>query len=86
MSRYKIEISRTAEKQLKKLPRDDQRRIARAMVELGDNPRPPGSRKLTGYDDVYRVRVGMYRVIYSVSGRKLIVIILKIGHRRDVYR
>ena len=86
MSRYKIEISRTAEKQLKKLPRDDQRRIARAMVELGDNPRPPGSRKLTGYDDVYRVRVGMYRVIYSVSGRKLIVIILKIGHRKDVYR
>jgi mRNA interferase RelE/StbE len=86
MSRYKIEISGTAEKQLKKLPRDDQRRVARAMVGLGDDPHPLGSRKLTGYDDVYRVRVGMYRVIYSVSGRQLVVIILKIGHRKDVYR
>ena len=86
MARHKIEISRTAERQLKRLPRDDQRRIVRAMVDLGIDPHPPGSRKLTGFDDVYRVRVGTYRVIYSVSGRKLIVIILKIGHRKDVYR
>jgi len=52
------------------------------MVDLGIDPHPLVSRRLTGYDDVYRVRVGMYRVIYSVSGRKLIVIILKIGHRK----
>ena len=86
MTRHRIEISRTAEKQLKKLPRDLQRRLARAMEELAADPHPPGSRKLTGHDDVYRVRVGTYRVIYSVARRKLIVIILKRGHRKDVYR
>ncbi len=56
------------------------------MEELGADPHPPGSRKLTGHDDVYRVRVGPYRVIYSVARRQLIVIILKLGHRKDVYR
>ncbi len=86
MTRYDIEISETAEKQLKKLQRGDQRRVARAIVALADEPRPRGSRKLSGYSDVFRVRVGRYRVIYSVSGNRLIVIILKIGHRKDVYR
>ena len=56
------------------------------MVALGDDPHPSGSRKLAGYDDVFRIRVGVYRVIYSVSGRKLVIIMLKIGHRKDVYR
>ena len=86
MARHSIEISRTAERQLRKLPVADRRRVARAMVALGDDPHPPGSRKLLGYDDVFRIRVGVYRVIYSVSGRKLVIIILKIGHRKDVYR
>ncbi len=86
MARYSIEISRTAEKRLKKLRRDDQRRVVRAIIDLADDPRPQGSRKLTGYDDVFRIRVGRYRVLYSVSGKKLIIIILKIGHRKDVYR
>ena len=56
------------------------------MVALGAEPHPPGSRKLEGYDDVFRIRVGVYRIIYSVSGRKLVIIILKLGHRKDVYR
>ncbi len=86
MTRYDIEISETAEKQLKKLQRGDQRRVARAIVALADEPRPRGSRKLSGYNDVFRIRVGRYRVTYSVSGNRLIVIILKIGHRKDVYR
>jgi mRNA interferase RelE/StbE len=86
MARYSVAISRTAEKQLKKLPRTDQRRVARALTALGDDPRPAGSRKLTGFDDVFRLRVGRYRVIYSVEGRRLLVIVLKIGHRKDVYR
>jgi mRNA interferase RelE/StbE len=86
MARHRLEISRTAEKQLRKLHAADQRRVARAMVALGDDPHPPGSRKLSGYDDVFRIRVGVHRVIYSVSGRTLVIIILKIGHRRDVYR
>ena len=86
MARYSLEISRTAEKQLRKLPAEEQRRVARAMLALAEKPRPAGARKLTGYDDVYRIRVGVYRILYSVSGRKLVIIILKVGHRKDIYR
>jgi len=86
MARYDIEISQTAERQLKKLPRREQRRVLAAVVALGDEPVPRGSRKLTGYDDVFRIRVGRYRVVYSVAKKKLIIIVLKIGQRKDVYR
>ncbi|MCC5888784.1 MAG: type II toxin-antitoxin system RelE/ParE family toxin [Gammaproteobacteria bacterium] len=86
MAGYSVEISRTAEKQLRKLTAADREKVARALVGLGTDPHPPGSRKLSGYNDVFRIRVGVYRVLYSVEGRRLIVIILKIGHRRDVYR
>lgn len=86
MPRYEIEVSRTAEKRLRKLPRPHQARVARRMLALADDPVPPGARKLTGYEDVYRIRVGRYRVLYSVSGRRLVVIVLKIGHRKDIFR
>lgn len=86
MAKYKLEISRSAEKQLKKLPKDDQTRVAEAILELGDDPYPRGARKLSGYDDVFRVRVGHYRILYSVLEMEVIIIILKIGHRKDVYR
>ena len=83
---YSIEVTRTAEKQLKKLSRNDQRRVIEAVVALANDPYPNGVRKLTGYNDVFRIRVGRFRVIYSVSRKKLVVIILKVGHRKDVYR
>ena len=86
MARYRVEISRTAERQFRKLGADDRRRVAQAMLALGADPHPTGSRKLTGYEDIYRIRVGVFRILYSVEGRRLIVIILKIGHRKDVYR
>ena len=86
MARYNLAISRTAEKQLRRLPAEDRRRVARAMLALGVEPHPSGSRKLTGYDDVFRIRVGVYRILYSVSGRTLVIIILKIGHRKGIYR
>jgi mRNA interferase RelE/StbE len=86
MAKYKVEISRTGEKQLKKLSRDDQKRVVAAILDLAENPLPKGSRKLTGYEDVYRVRVGRFRILYSWAARILIVIVLKIGHRKDVYR
>ncbi len=86
MASYEIEITLTAEKQLKKLQRAEQGRVVAAVLRLADEPRPRGSRKLTGYDDVFRIRVGTYRVLYSVSGRRLVIIILKVGHRRGVYR
>jgi len=86
MGSYEIEISRTAEKQLKRLSVDDQLRVVRAVLALAEEPHPRGSRKLSGYDDVFRIRVGHYRLLYSISSTQLVIIILKIGHRREVYR
>ncbi len=86
MGHHEVEISRTAEKRLRKLPRDVQERIVRRMLLLAEDPFPQGAKKLTGYDDVYRVRVGRYRILYSVSRRRLVIIILKVGQRKDIYR
>jgi mRNA interferase RelE/StbE len=86
MASYSIEVSASAEKQLRKVPRADQVRILRAIVQLGADPSPPGCRKLAGYDHVFRIRVGTYRVIYDVDRKRIIVVILKVGHRKDVYR
>jgi mRNA interferase RelE/StbE len=86
MAQYRIEISATAERQLKKIRREDQVRILRSVLLLASEPRPGGCRKMSGYDDIYRLRVGNYRVIYEIEGKGIVVIILKIGHRREVYR
>jgi len=86
MASYRIEVSATAEKQIRKLPREDQLRVLRAIQPLATEPIPPGSRKVRGYDDVFRIRVGTYRILYRVGGRRLLIIILKIGHRREIYR
>ena len=86
MASSEIEITRTAEKQLRRLGRVDQQRLAKAMVALADDPFPRGARKLTGYDDVHRIRVGRYRILYSVAKRRLVILILKIGQRREIYR
>ena len=86
MANYDVEIGRSAEKQLRRLPRRDRERIVSAITSLATDPFPKGVRKLSGYDDVFRVRIGRYRVLYSISERALTVLILKIGHRRSVYR
>lgn len=69
-----------------KLPHDVPRRIGQAIDGLETDPHPPGSKKLTGEDDLYRLRVGDYRVIYQVENRQLFVLVVSIGHRRDIYR
>lgn len=86
MASYSVEISRTAEKQLRGLPREDQERVAGAMVALGAEPFPARCRKLAGHTNTYRIRVGRYRVIYSVEQDRVVIVILKIGHRKDIYR
>lgn len=86
MANYKIEISSTAEKALKKIPKKDLIKVIEAIQILSINPFPPGSRKLSGEDGVYRVRQGNYRIIYEVVDGKLIILVLKIGHRKDIYR
>jgi mRNA interferase RelE/StbE len=83
---YKIFVSRTAEKQLKKLPAATQRKVAAVILSLGIDPYPYGSKKLSGFESVYRVRVGSYRVLYEIENKRVTVCVLKLGHRRDVYR
>ncbi len=86
MSDYRVELSASAEKQFRKLQKSVQLRIVRVIRNLASDPRPRGTRRLQGYDDVYRVRTGVHRIIYSIEDRRLLIIILKIGHRKDVYR
>jgi mRNA interferase RelE/StbE len=86
MATYRIEVSATAERQIRKLPRADQTRVVRVIQALAADPHPTGCRKLSGYDDVFRVRIGRYRVLYSIEGRRLVIIILKVGDRKDIYR
>jgi mRNA interferase RelE/StbE len=86
MASYRVEISATAERQVRKLGSADRLRVLRAIRDLAVVPRPPGCRKLHGYDDVFRVRVGRFRILYSIEDQRLVVIVLKVGDRRDVYR
>jgi mRNA interferase RelE/StbE len=86
LSRYRVEIARRAVKALAALPRRDQQRVRAAIDILADNPRPPGCTKLTGDDDAYRVRVGVHRIVYEVLDDRLLVRVVRVGHRRDGYK
>ena len=86
MATYELEISRTAKKQLLQIPQSDRARVVEAMQWLATAPYPKGARKLRGYDDVFRIRVGRYRVLYSVLDATVVVVVLKVGQRKDVYR
>ena len=86
MERYKVLIKPSAVKELERISRQkDRQRIVERITALADNPRPPGSQKLTG-NDRFRLRQGSYRIIYSIEDDVLIVYVVKIGHRKDVYR
>lgn len=84
--RYDIRLSRRAAKALAKLERRDQQRIRAAIELLSDDPRPPTCVALAGEDSVYRVRVGDFRILYEIVDEVLVVHVVGIGHRRDVYR
>jgi mRNA interferase RelE/StbE len=86
MARYRIEVSATAERQIRKLPRADQIRVIRVIQALATDPRPAGCRKLSGHDDVFRVRIGRYRILYSIEDRRVVIVVLKVGDRKDIYR
>ncbi|MCA1659084.1 MAG: type II toxin-antitoxin system RelE/ParE family toxin [Verrucomicrobiaceae bacterium] len=86
MARYTVEFRRSAEKDLRRLEPAVQRRVLRAADALADNPRPNGCRKLQGSENAFRIRVGDYRVIYTVDDAVLIVAIERVRHRREVYR
>jgi len=83
---YAVEFAASALREFKALERATQRRVATHIDRLTGNPFPPGSKKLKGSPDHHRIRVGDYRVIYKVDGKRLVILVLKIGHRREVYR
>ena len=82
---YTVELSNRAKRDLATLPATVQTRIVKALRKLEPNPRPSGVEKLTG-QDAYRLRVGDYRILYEVQEKILLVLVVKIGHRREVYR
>lgn len=82
---YAIEILRSAQKQLARLDRQDQDRVLAAIRGLAEEPRPPGCKKLSGRE-AWRIRVGSIRVIYEIHDNHLRILVVVIGHRREVYR
>ena len=83
---WKIEIPHEPEKILKRLPKDLVRRILSKIEELKTNPYPSGCKKISGYEDVYRIRVGDWRIVYVVEGDRLVILILEIAPRGGAYR
>jgi len=79
-------MSKRAIKQLQRLDRGVQHRLESLINSLADNPRPSGMKKLSGRLDVYRVRTGDYRVVYQIQDKQLVVLVLEMGHRREIYR
>ncbi len=86
MSRYRIEVTRDALRALAKLDKPVRRRVQVAIDGLGENPRPSGVIALQGLRGAYRLRVGNYRVIYTIDDNRLVVLVVDLGHRREIYR
>jgi mRNA interferase RelE/StbE len=84
-ARYRLEFAAAAARHLRKLDRDTAARLHGATERLRDQPRPPGATALQGRRGYLRIRVGDYRVIYSVDDDRLIVLVVALGHRREVY-
>jgi mRNA interferase RelE/StbE len=86
VAKYKILIKPSAVKDIEAIPlKKDRRRIVDRITKLAKNPRPPGCEKLSGQDK-YRLRQGRYRIVYSIEDQDLVVYVIKVGHRKDVYR
>ncbi|PKN52322.1 MAG: type II toxin-antitoxin system mRNA interferase toxin, RelE/StbE family [Deltaproteobacteria bacterium HGW-Deltaproteobacteria-13] len=85
MVEYKIYFRESVEKDFRLIPKKDLQKILLRIKALAKDPRPPGHEKLTGQER-YRVRQGQYRIIYSIQDKELTVWVVKVGHRKDVYR
>ena len=86
MASYKLFIKPSAAKEIESAPKKDRLRIIQRIQDLSTDPLPPGSEKLSGHDDKYRVRQGTYRIVYTISDAGLVICIVKVGHRKEVYR
>jgi len=83
---YDIYVEKAAERDLKKLPAADFERIIPHLKSLAEDAKPPGSRKISGTEHDWRIRVGTYRIIYELNEKEKVVSILRVRHRREVYR
>ncbi len=86
MPRYASYLKPSADRRLARLPRDVQRRIVAAVDGLADDPRPAGMVKIAGDDNLWRIRVGDYRVVYEIHDDRLMVLVIRVAYRKDVYR
>lgn len=86
MDSYRIELTRSAEKDLRKIDKSKVAAIYREIERLETDPRPHGVKKLAGADRTYRIRIGDYRVVYEIEDEVLLVLVIRIAHRKDVYR
>lgn len=86
MTSYRIEVAPAAARQLRKLDPAARRRVQAAVELLSEEPRPGGAKKLVGGDGEWRVRTGDYRIVYEIRDQVLLVLVLAVGHRREVYQ
>lgn len=85
MASYKLVVKKSVAKDLRSIPKRDVQRIMKRIAALADDPRPPGCEKLSGQER-YRVRQGIYRIVYEIMDKTLVVTVVKVGHRRHIYR
>jgi mRNA interferase RelE/StbE len=83
---YEVRITPAAQKELDRLQKSQRERVEFAIVGLSENPRPYGCRKLQAVENTYRVRVGNYRIVYRIYDNELVVLVISIGDRKDIYR
>ena len=83
---YSIEFDKSVKKTLSKLPNEVIKKILDAIAELADNARPNGCKKLQSKGDFYRIRVGNYRIIYDINDDELLVLVVEIGDRKEIYK
>lgn len=83
---YSIDFSPSARRQLAKLSGMVQRRVSRTIDRLAFDPRPAAAKRLAGQGSIWRLRVGNYRILYRIADNRLVVLVIRVGHRRDVYR
>lgn len=85
MARYELRLKASVAKDLRGIPKPEIKRILSRMAALRDDPRAPGCEKLAGNSELYRVRQGVYRIIYSIHEAQVVVEVIKVGHRGEVY-
>ncbi|HXK61713.1 MAG TPA: type II toxin-antitoxin system RelE/ParE family toxin [Acidobacteriota bacterium] len=85
MAKYKLFIKASAAKEIEGIPKRDRQRVINRIMKLAEDPRCEGCEKLSGADR-YRVRQGRYRILYTLNDEEVIIVVVKVGHRRDVYR